>query len=372
MLPLQAPHHHLQLASSATEQARVSLTPTRAQISTTSVYTTPKAPRFSLSPQAREPATQRKRKFSEPAHSELSAFEKGLSRAPLQIRLRNDDDTASEVSSATGRTRASSTSTTNAADDHDVEGDTMVVNMSQNTRSSKRRRVQADAPSTLPPNPKVVFSLCSIQKKTNTMKSFFKLGGEVVDNVAEGDILCVPNISAKTELKKTPKLLLAVILGKAIVTERWIVDCHRTGQQTRKSPDPASYIPLDTERERSWKFNLTAAVKRGRSPSGKLRKLLEARKVYVTTQLHKKLDSNWDSFKDVALNMGAKNVYERLPTNMGMNHVVVLGDEDDFDTVNVGKLGYPLYRKDLLTMAVLLGKLCLTRKVDQNSAPLER
>lgn len=85
MLPLQAPHHHLQLASSATEQARVSLTPTRAQISTTSVYTTPKAPRFSLSPQAREPATQRKRKFSEPVHSELSAFEKGLSKRRCRL-----------------------------------------------------------------------------------------------------------------------------------------------------------------------------------------------------------------------------------------------------------------------------------------------
>jgi len=47
----------------------------------------------------------------------------------------------------------------------------------------------------------------------------------------------------------------------------------------------------------------------------------------------------------------------RLPANMGMNHAVVLGDEDDFDAVNVGKLGYPLYRKDLLTMAVLRGKL---------------
>lgn len=65
---------------------------------------------------------------------------------------------------------------------------------------------------------------------------FYELGSEVVDNVAEADILCVSNISAKTELKKTPKLLLAVILGKSIVTERWIVDCHRTGQQTRTSP----------------------------------------------------------------------------------------------------------------------------------------
>lgn len=79
--------------------------------------------------------------------------------------------------------------------------------------------------------------------------------------------------------------------------------------------------------------------------------------MYVTTQLHKKLDSNRDSFKDAALKMGARNVYVRLPTNMGMNHVVVLGDEDDFDAVNVGKLGYPLYRKDLLIMAVLRGKL---------------
>jgi len=261
VLPLQALQHHIQFASSAPEQAPVSRTPTRAQSSTTSVYATPKAPRFSSSPLAREPATQRKRKFSEPAHSELSAIEKGLSRAPLQIRLRNDDETANEVPPATDRTRASSTPAATATDDHGVESDTIVVNMSQNTRSSKRRRVQDDAPSTLPLNPKVVFSLCSIHKKTNTMESFYKLGGEVVDNVAEADILCVPNISAKTELKKTPKLLLAVILGKAIVTERWIVDCHRTGQQTRKFPDPASYIPLDTERERSWKFNLKAALK---------------------------------------------------------------------------------------------------------------
>jgi len=359
VLPPPALQDHLVSGSSAAQQVPVGFTPTTAQFSFTSSYTPRQAPRSSLSPQVRKPATQRKRTFSETTRSELSVFEDGSPRTPLQLRFKNDNDSASEVSSATDRNRASTTRTMDAADDHIVDDDTVVVNMSQNTRSSKRRRVQVDAPLTLPSDPKVVFSLCSIQKKTKTMESFYELGGKVVDNVAEADILCVPDIGAKNGLKKTPKLLLAIILGKAIVTEKWIVDCHRRGRQTGAFPDPASYIPLDTDRERSWQFNLIAAIKRGRDPTGKLRKLLDDWKVYVTTQLHRRLDNNWDNFRDVALKMGARNVYVRLPTNKGMNHALVLGDEDDFDAVNVVKLGYPLYKKDLLTMAVLRGKLDL-------------
>ncbi|KAK5944105.1 hypothetical protein PMZ80_003386 [Knufia obscura] len=56
--------------------------------------------------------------------------------------------------------------------------------------------------------------------------------------------------------------------------------------------------------------------------------------------------------------MGARNVYARLPTNVPRNNqTLVLGDEDDVDAVKVGKLGCRLYKNDLLTMAVLRGKL---------------
>ena len=340
---------------SATKGAAACFEPVATRTITTTDY---HAPKSSQSKRTLVPSKQKKRKLMDAIDTHLSDSESELQRASLAARLRTDVDTASDMSvMSTRHTRGASTSTTQYPSENDENGNTVTVNVSQSTKSSKLHRGRADSGVPLPSNPKVVFSLCKIQDKPNTMATFHKLGGKVVDSVAEADVLCIPVVDTNNGIKKTPKLLLAIILGKIIVTEKWVVDCHRDGQRTMQFPDPNKYLPLDTDRERSWKFNLTAALNRGRHPGGKLQKLLDGRRVFVTPQLHKKVNANWEGFKNVALKMGAKSVYVRLPTNAQMTQALVLGDEEDVDAVSVGKLGYRLYKKEVLTMAVLRGKL---------------
>ncbi len=256
----------------------------------------------------------------------------------------------------------------------EADADTITVNTVRNTqksektqitRSSKRRgRQVSTVPGgvELPLNPKVIFSgRCAIRNKKHVMDAFDYLGGIVVDKVANADMVCIPD----GELRKSPKLILALIYGKHIVTERWITECHRQ----KHFPDPAQYLPFDPEQERKWKFNLTAAVQRCRDADSKIRQLIVDYKVYVTPQLYrKKLSGIWDDFKAIADSIGAKSVHARLPADVARNSkTLVLGDENDVDALKVGKLGCCLYKNDLLTMAVLRGEL----EVDSGEFELE-
>lgn len=229
-------------------------------------------------------------------------------------------------------------------------------------RSRRRSLSKEIAGSTqVPAKPKVLFSKsCSIQKKAKNMQTFTDLGATVVDKVANADILCVPTGG----LMKTPKLILAITLGKSIVTEEWIRDTHRQSA----FPDPATYLPKDKAKEREWGFCLAEAVKRNRNLIRENSKLLKGWNVYITPQLQKKLSDLLNDFREIASAMGAEKVYMRIPSvKARTSQVLVLGDDNDLDAIAVGNLGHILYTKDILTSAALRCEL----EIDSNEFKLE-
>lgn len=199
--------------------------------------------------------------------------------------------------------------------------------------------------------PVIVFSTsCKIQTMRKTMQSISELGGKVTKDITKADILCIPD---KEGLKKTSKLVLAVVLGKIIVTESWIVQCARENNflQVEK------YQPKDKAKEKEWGVALPAALNRRRCEGADLEKLFKGYKVYLTRQLQDQLarTNNLDGFLEIATCMGASSVIRRLPLKDGLNKIV-LGVAGDFDAVAVGKLGLCLYDKDLLVMSALRGR----------------
>ncbi|KAK5944104.1 hypothetical protein PMZ80_003385 [Knufia obscura] len=277
-----------QVASSAPEIPGTSSTFVATQRSTTSEFHTPRMSRVSK-PLARTGTFQSprapklsKRKQSESVDMEASRPEHKRLRTPLVTKFRRHSNASSETSTTSSYHDATAAPPATSHDEADA--DTITVNTSgstkrsqstQSTRSSKRRRTQTSViPGSIgfPSNPKVVFSgRCATKSKKIAMDAFGRLGGLVVDKALEADLVCIPG----DELKKSPKIILALIHGKHIVTERWITECNRQ----KLFPDPAKYLPIDLEREQDWQFNLKAAIGRGRAEDGKLRKLIMGYKV---------------------------------------------------------------------------------------------
>ncbi len=122
------------------------------------------------------------------------------------------------------------------------------------------------------PLPHVIFSsTTTFDGKKNVMESFRSLGGSVTKAMKTANILCV----SSGPLEKTPKFVIAFGLGKGIVTEQWLVQCHREN----KLLDHTSFMPQDEEHEREWRFDLRTAIDKGKQG---MSDLLESVKIHFT------------------------------------------------------------------------------------------
>ena len=182
------------------------------------------------------------------------------------------------------------------------------------------------------------------------MKTFKSLGGKETASIIDANILCI----APGQLKKTYKLIMAVARGKDIVSTEWMEDVHRQGSFTAVE----DFLPRDGSRERSWKFNLKEAINRGKKG---LSQLLTGTTIYFTKQLKAELGDLERELAQIATIVGA-NVKGRLPTVKDKNKlkdedVMVLGVLADPQSDFIARLGLTLFNKDVLTMAVLRGKV---------------
>lgn len=243
------------------------------------------------------------------------------------------------------------------------DGETITVSIAPKRKVKRRRILRGEREvSEILKSPTIVFSsTCVVQNKKKTMQSFSELGGKITDNISHADILCTP---ASGEIKKTPKLILAIVLGKMIVTEEWVVDCTRRNRIL----DPGAYLPRDKARETEWNFKLSEAVKRGRAVNGEVTRIFEDDTFFLTPQLRDQLHrtKNLEGFEKICRAMGAKQVRSRIPVKFGPQ-MIVLGVSNDIDRKAVLGMGFPLYDKDLLTMSALRGE----RQDDTNEFKVE-
>ncbi|KAL8717034.1 MAG: hypothetical protein Q9225_005689 [Loekoesia sp. 1 TL-2023] len=168
-----------------------------------------------------------------------------------------------------------------------------------------------------------------------------------VKNVADCDILC----TGKGELKRTSNLILAVLMGKDVVTDQWVVQ----SAQKHKVLDTTDFVPENPAREREWGTSLSDAIDRGRRGL----KPLEGWTINFTPSIKKELGKSWSELKEVCLAAGAAAVQAMIPrkspAESGATVLIAASHEPDLSTLE--ERGWRVFTKDIITYSVLRGEV---------------
>ena len=208
----------------------------------------------------------------------------------------------------------------------------------------------------------VVFASSTSVGDSRAFKKFLsERGVHIIQKVAEATCLCVGN----GELKKTSKLMLAVVLGLHIVREDWVIESARL-----KALQPLdSYLARDPPREKEWGIDLADAIERGR---GGLR-IFDGHCIVITPAVKKEIGKDGSNdLKEVALCAGAKSVTNTLPKkgDKGSPSTVVIGMP--VDKASAVWKDRRVFTKDIIGLSVLRGKLDVEDDEFLISAPVAR
>ncbi|KAI4137613.1 MAG: hypothetical protein L6R39_007189 [Caloplaca ligustica] len=164
-----------------------------------------------------------------------------------------------------------------------------------------------------------------------------------VKNIADCDILC----TGKGELKRTSSLILAVLMGKEIVTDQWVMQ----SAVKKQILDTAGFVP---ENATNWGTTLSDAIERGRRGL----KPLEDWTINFTPSVKKELGKSWSELKEVCLFAGA-TVQAMIPRKGPgeSDSTVVIAAPHEPDQSNLEERGWKLFSKDIITFSVLRGEL---------------
>lgn len=215
---------------------------------------------------------------------------------------------------------------------------------SQGTAQSQG--IEAQSYEGLPP--RVLFSSNSkVDEKPYLMAFFNRQGGRQVKAVKDCTILCV----GPGELKKTSKLLLAVVSGKDVVRDKWLVDSARQ----HRLLDPKPYAAEDPDREAEWGTKLGDAIARGKAGS----QPFVGWTIFFTPGLKKELGSGFLELKNIAILAGAAAVHARLPPKGAgpQPNTLVVASSNDRDAQTLAEAGWIRYSKDVISLSVLQGRL---------------
>lgn len=160
------------------------------------------------------------------------------------------------------------------------------------------------------------------------------------------------------ELKRTPKLIVAVALGKWVVEDQWLIDSKEIGYLL----DPDAYIPHDPVREKAWSFSLRAAIGRGRNGENNI---LKDHAIYITPALLTQLKASKqeEGLVEMLKTTGAGSITKKAPKGKreddeNGDKTLVLGTEKgDNDVAGLEKLGWNVYGTGIITVSVLRGRL---------------
>ena len=194
---------------------------------------------------------------------------------------------------------------------------------------------------------RILFSSSTAVSDSRAFMNFLRQQGiEKVQSVSQCTVLCV----GKGELKKTSKLIMAIMLGKEVITDDWVADsarCHEL-QSIEK------YLAQDPKREDEWGFNIRDAIERGRQGL----KILQDWTVIFTASAKKEVGkSGFSDLKEIATYAGAKSVLATLPKKpLGeLPLTLVIGTVEDVDSPALGK--WKCYTRDIIGLSVLRGSL---------------
>ena len=178
------------------------------------------------------------------------------------------------------------------------------------------------------------------------IKFLSQQGIEKAQSVSECTVLCV----GKGELKKTSKLIMAIMLGKEVITDDWVTQSARCN----KLQDIEKYLARDPEREDEWAFNIRDAIDRGRQGF----KVLQDWTVIFTASAKKEVGkSGFSDLKEIATYAGAKSILTTLPKKPPeeLPFTLIIGTVEDVNSPALGK--WKCYTRDIIGLSVLRGCL---------------
>ena len=218
----------------------------------------------------------------------------------------------------------------------------------RSTRSTARD--EQNSPSSTDAAIRICFaSSSSVGDSKPFLKFLSSKGVKKVKSVHDCTVLCIGK-----ELKKTSKVILAVLLGKDIVTDSWVTDSIQGNDLLSIVP----YLSRDPKKEAEWGISLDQAIYRGK----KGLKVLQDYSIHFTPSVKKELGKNgFDELKEIAKCAGARSVSAALPKKSPEEapSTFVVAAHNDTEVAGLRKRGWRAYVKDLISLSVLRGKLDL-------------
>jgi hypothetical protein len=197
---------------------------------------------------------------------------------------------------------------------------------------------------------RVIFSNSAIPKRKYLISFLRSKGVTFVDDPHKQDFDLL--IIGLGELKRTGKLLLAVALGKEIVTDEWV---NKSVKKKALQPTSA-YVPSDVSRETQWEFHLRDAIENPRT------NLFKGHTIYITAAQKKKYGKLQWEIEDLLQKCAAKGVKmltSKIAKTLTKSEqiIIIAADQDDPDVPKLFHKGIPCFNQDFVSISILRGRL---------------
>jgi hypothetical protein len=266
-------------------------------------------------------------------------------------------ENAATVRQKAGRAKArdSSEAKTNPADKHKSPRSTEDSNRPKEKKAvpgTQESTVSGASPHSAKGKLSIAFS-GSAFATDKAAAAFLKRNARIIDAVTpQVDYLCVGGGALRT----TSKTLTAVALGKPIISDEWVRQCLKREAVL----DPAAFLARDARAERQ----MDAPVSWSSGAAPPPRDLFGGRTVYVTPALKKALGAGFGEVRALVKLLGARDATS-FPAgdggaDVGSDRYIVIGLEaGDADGAALFRSGVAVYSKDLVSLAILRGRLDL-------------
>ena len=299
---------------------------------------------------------KRRRLSSGPAYEATEESQDSLAGKTITVAERKDNSTKKDIANTDVEEHGLTSSLSMTADPRtpsivsSFQGSPYdSLRPASSTRSTRSTFREHPGCASTEESTRIVFASSTSVGDSKAFKKFLAgQGVEIVQDLKSASCLCV----GKGELKRTSKLISAVLLGLDIVTDDWVTDSVRL----KKLQNVVSYFPRDPQRESEWDMKLDEAIERGRQGFQMLKDL----NVVFTAKAKKDLGkTGFDDLKEIAIHAGAKSVGTSMlqKSSDGDAMTIIIASSEDLDTPILRDKRF--FTRDIIGLSILRGRLDL-------------
>lgn len=192
-------------------------------------------------------------------------------------------------------------------------------------------------------------SSTSVDSSKQTMQWLESHGVKQVKDVIECNVLCV---CSSTPLRKTSKLIMAVLQGKDIITDTWVTESVDAGRLL----DCKFFKANDPIREAEWGINLDQAIERGKK--GELKPFDGWNIAFTLAAKQEAGSTTFNELREIALHAGAKRcsgiLPKKLPQDSTLTLVIACRNDPALAKLNGD---WRIFSKEIIGLSSLRGQL---------------